>query len=72
MTYHLQIPTIACVGCISTISLAIAKLDPTAKIEGDPATKTLTLESSLPEAKIREAITKLGHTVGHTLGDQHE
>jgi len=68
MTYHLQIPTIACVGCISTISLAIATLDPEAKIEGDPVTRTISLKSSLPEAKIREAITKLGHTVG----DQHE
>jgi copper chaperone len=63
MTYQLQVPTIACVGCISAISLAIATLDPEAKIEGDPATKTISLESSLPEAKIREAIIKLGHKV---------
>jgi copper chaperone len=63
MTYHLQVPTIACVGCISAISLAIATLDPKAKIEGDPATKIISLESSLSEPKIREAITRLGHKV---------
>jgi copper chaperone len=58
-----QIPTIACSGCISAISLAIAILDPDAKIESDLPTKTFKFETKLDDAKIRTAIAELGHTV---------
>jgi copper chaperone len=63
MTLELQVPTIACVGCISTITMAIATLDPDAKIQGNASTKTIAVETSLSETEVRLAITKSGHTV---------
>jgi copper chaperone len=63
MTLELQVPTIACVGCISTISMAIATLDPNAKIQGNATAKTITVETTLAESVVRQAITQSGHTV---------
>ena len=61
MAFCLQVPTIACSGCISAISLAIATLDPQAKVTGDLSNKQIMVETSLAEAEIRTAIIKLGH-----------
>ncbi|MDX1976195.1 MAG: heavy-metal-associated domain-containing protein [Pseudanabaenaceae cyanobacterium bins.68] len=69
MAFTLQVPTIACSGCISAISLAIATLDPQAKISGDLGGKQITVETNLPEAELNAAITKLGHEVGQTSRD---
>jgi copper chaperone len=62
-TKSFNVPSIACSGCISAISLAIANLDPNAKMQGDAVAKTISLETCLEEHRIREAIAKLGHTV---------
>lgn len=58
---NITVPTIACEGCIDAISKAIHKLDATALVKGDPASKMLSIQTQVSEADIKAAITQVGH-----------
>jgi len=63
MNLKLSVPSIGCSSCIETITKAIQSVDASAVITGDSASKSLDIESQLPEVKIRELITIAGHKV---------
>ena len=63
MNLKLSVPSIGCSSCIETITKAIKSVDASAVITGDSASKSLDIESQLPEVKIRELITIAGHKV---------
>ncbi len=63
MNLKLSVPSIGCSSCIETITKAIQSVDTSAVITGDSASKSLDIESQLPEVKIRELITIAGHKV---------
>jgi copper chaperone len=58
---NITVPTIACEGCIDTIIKAIHKLDATAVVNGDVASKRLSIQTQANDAEIKAAITKAGH-----------
>ncbi|GBO56499.1 hypothetical protein APA_4834 [Pseudanabaena sp. lw0831] len=63
MNLTLSVPSIGCASCIETIAKAIQSVDASAAVTGDVTTKSLDIESQLPEAKIRELIAIAGHKV---------
>ncbi|MFE1745109.1 heavy-metal-associated domain-containing protein [Coleofasciculus sp. H7-2] len=63
MTLQLKVPSMACSACVDTISKAVASLDPTAKVEADPKTKLVQVETEQPAEKVREAIANAGYPV---------
>ena len=64
MTIQLSVPSIGCAACIETITKAIQSVDSLATITGDPASKSLSIETQLTEVQIRELIAIAGHEVG--------
>jgi copper chaperone len=63
MTLQLTVPSMACSACASTITQAVTAVDPTAKVEADPATKLVKIETQQPETQIKEAIAAAGYPV---------
>lgn len=63
MSLNLSVPSIGCNACIETITKAIQAKDISAIVDGDPTSKTIQVESQLPESKIRELIAIAGHKV---------
>jgi len=63
MSITLNVPSIMCDACVSTVSKAIAKVDPGAKVSADIDKKEVTVETASSEADVRQAITSAGHTV---------
>ncbi|TYQ31433.1 heavy-metal-associated domain-containing protein [Pseudanabaena sp. UWO310] len=61
MTLKLSVPSIGCASCIETITKAIQSVDTSAIVTGDPASKSLDIDSQLSEVKIRELIAIAGH-----------
>jgi copper chaperone len=61
MNLTILVPSIGCASCIETITKAIQAVDASAAVTGDAATKSLNIESQLPEVKIRELIAIAGH-----------
>ncbi|RZF27962.1 copper chaperone [Paraburkholderia sp. UYCP14C] len=55
-----NVADMACGGCASAISRAIANMDPTAKVQIDVATKTVKVESSMKQEQIGSVIKAAG------------
>ncbi len=63
MTLTLKVPSIACSGCVETVTKAIVAVDPKAIVKGDAESKTITVETQVSQAEIEASIVKAGHTV---------
>ncbi|MEO1211173.1 MAG: heavy-metal-associated domain-containing protein [Cyanobacteria bacterium J06638_20] len=63
MKYELTVPDMACSACASTISKAVVALDPSAKVAANPETKQVEIETTIPEASVKEAITTAGYSI---------
>lgn len=63
MTLQLKVLNMACSACGETITKAIQAVDPTAKVEADPKTKLVSVETQTTEAAVKEAITAAGYSV---------
>jgi copper chaperone len=61
MTLQLKVPDMSCGGCVSTITKAVKTVDANAIVQGDPRTKTVSVETQAPETAIRAAIAKVGY-----------
>ncbi|GAB4209561.1 MAG: hypothetical protein Fur006_69410 [Coleofasciculaceae cyanobacterium] len=61
MTLELKIPKIACSACVNTVTKAVTKIDPTAKVTADTKTKMVSIETETSEAAIRDAIAATGY-----------
>jgi copper chaperone len=63
MTFQLKISNMACSACATTITNAVLAIDSTAKVEADPKTKRVKIETQQSEVLVREAIAAAGYTV---------
>jgi copper chaperone len=63
MTLDLKVSSIACSGCIDTITKAIHEIDSTAIVNGDTQTKLVKIETNQSQDAIVSAITAVGHSV---------
>jgi len=63
MTLQLTVPNMACSACVTTITEAVKEIDTTAKVEADPKTKLVNIETQQSETAIKAAITAAGYTV---------
>ncbi len=63
MTLEFNVPNMACSACATTITNAVTAIDPTAKIEADPKTKRVKIDTQQPEATVKEAIAAAGYVV---------
>jgi copper chaperone len=63
MTLQLTVPNMACSACGETITKAVIAVDPSAKVETDPKTKLVNIETQAAESQIKEAIAAAGYTV---------
>ncbi len=63
MALQLTIPNMACSACSETITKAVIAVDPSAKVEADPKTKQVNIETQAAETQIKEAIAAAGYTV---------
>jgi copper chaperone len=58
MQFHVEDMT--CGGCARAVTAAVKALDPSAKIEADPPTRTVRVESNRPEPEVRAALADAG------------
>jgi copper chaperone len=58
MQFHVEDMT--CGGCARAVTAAVKAIDPTAKVEADPPTRTVRVESSRPEPEVRAALADAG------------
>jgi heavy metal translocating P-type ATPase len=68
----LSVPSIHCMGCVTTIRDALAKLPVVVAVEGDLGSKEVVVtmrDGHGQRAAIEEAITRLGHVVGEKRDD---
>lgn len=63
MTIQLTIPDMMCGACANTITQAILAIDPAAKVEADPPSKQVKIDTQKPEAEVRSVITTAGYTI---------
>ena len=61
MKLQLKVPNMSCGGCVSTITDAIKTVDATATVQGNPQTKTVSVETQSSEAAIKVAMAKVGY-----------
>lgn len=56
----LHIPNMNCGGCARGVTAAIRAVDGSARIEPDLPARTIAVETTLPEAAVREALVEAG------------
>lgn len=63
MALQFTVPNMACSACSDTITHAIKAIDPNAKVNADPKTKLVNVETQASETSVKEAVTNAGYTV---------
>lgn len=63
MKLQFNVPNMACGSCAKTITNAVKSADQNAKIEANPKTKNVDVETDASEASIKEAIKGAGYAV---------
>lgn len=58
MQFHVQ--NMTCGGCARAVRAAILELDAGARIETDPPSRSVTVETSAPDKAVRKALTEAG------------
>lgn len=56
----LHIPNMTCGGCVRGVTAAIRAIDAAARVEPDLPARTIAVETRLPEAAVREALSEAG------------
>ena len=59
----LKVSGMTCGGCINAVTRAIQSQDPSAQVQADLATQTITLETALSQAQASQLITDAGFPV---------
>lgn len=59
-TFH--VPDMTCGGCVSAITAAVKRADPSAEVMADLATHDVRVTGSLPAAALQTAIEDAGFT----------
>jgi len=55
-----RIENMTCGGCAKSVSRAITNLDPNAKVDATPASRTVKIETSVSQAQVQEALAAAG------------
>ncbi len=55
------VPDMTCGHCVSTVTKAIKGLDAAAEVKADRASKTLTVETSVPAPAVAKAMEDAGY-----------
>jgi copper chaperone len=63
MSFQVTVANMACSACSDTITKAIQTIDPNAKINADPKTKLVNVDTIASFTEIKQAITTAGYTV---------
>lgn len=63
MALQFTVSNMACSACSDTITDAIKAIDPNAKVNADPKTKLVNVETQAPETSVKEAVANAGYTV---------
>jgi copper chaperone len=63
MILQLEVPSMACSACSDTITNAVMVIDSTAKVQADPKTKQVKIETQASEAAIKNAVEAAGYPV---------
>ncbi|PSM45854.1 heavy metal transporter [Chroococcidiopsis sp. CCALA 051] len=61
MLIQLKVPKLACAACVDTVTQAVKKVDATAKVEAEPKTKMVSIETQRSAAEIENAIAAVGY-----------
>lgn len=61
MTLQLTVPKLACSACINTITKAVKAVDPNAKVQAEPKTKLVSVETQATETAIKKALAIAGY-----------
>ena len=62
-TKTLEIPNISCGHCVMSIKKELSEMEGVAKVEGDPASKSVTLEWDAPATleKIKDTLKEINY-----------
>ena len=60
---QLIVPSMACSACAETITKAVQTIDSGAKVEADPKTKFVNIETQVSQEAVTEAIVAAGYPV---------
>lgn len=58
---ELRIETMTCGGCAKSVTKAIQSVDPDARIETDPAARTVTVETTASAAALQQVLEEAGY-----------
>lgn len=58
---ELRIENMTCGGCAKSVTKAIQSVDPNAKIETDPAARTVKIETSASSAVLQQVLEEAGY-----------
>jgi copper chaperone len=61
MTLQLTVPKLACSACVNTVTKAVKTVDPNAKVQADPKTKLVLVETQADQTAIKQAIAQAGY-----------
>lgn len=57
----LRVSKMACSACVNTITQAIHSVDATAKVQAEPKTKLVNIETQASASAIKEALASVGY-----------
>lgn len=58
---QLRIEDMTCGGCAKSVTAAITSVDPGAKVEANPAARTVEVETSATDARILKVLDEAGY-----------
>ena len=58
---QLHIEEMTCGGCAKAVTTAITSVDPSAKVEANPAARTVQVETSASQARILNVLDQAGY-----------
>lgn len=58
---QLKIEKMTCGGCAGSVTKAIQSVDPTARIETNPVTRSVTLETTASTAELQKVLEEAGY-----------
>lgn len=58
---QLKIENMTCGGCARSVTKAIQSVDPNARVEPDPAARTVRVETTATEAALQRSLAEAGY-----------
>lgn len=58
---RLHIAKMACGGCVKSVTEAVQKLDPAARVQADLSARIVSVESRAPQAALEKALATAGY-----------